>query len=39
MSQALIGSIIGLAFFGGFAAVLAWGWWYTRDSRPSFPHA
>jgi len=39
MSEVLIGSILGLGLFGGFAIALAWGWWYTRASRPRFPQA
>jgi len=32
-----IAALAAAAAFGLFMAVLAWGWWYTRESRPRFP--
>lgn len=32
--DALVGSLVGVAFFGGFAVVLLWATWYTSRLPP-----
>lgn len=38
-AEALYALIAMAAFFGTFAAVLSWAYWYTKPVRATFPHA